>query len=216
VQFRSSASRIVLGRIVLPLAAALAIAGCADVDLENKEAWFAKPFQFVSRTGGYTYSDLQESKERGRPITGNDLVDNNGACPAPAPQPTPAATAANQAPAAAPAPAAAANQAPAAPLTSDADTLLGGGVALGMSECDVVYRAGAPNSVQISKNPNGDRTSVLTFNGGPRPGIYNFVGGALVEIDQVQAPPAPPTAKKQTAKKKPTPSAKSSKQAATQ
>jgi len=77
--------------------------------------------------------------------------------------------------------------------------LLGGGVALGMSECDIVNRAGAPNSVQLGNNPNGDRTAVLTFNAGPRPGIYHFERGALMEIDGVPAPPAAP----KVAKKKP-------------
>ncbi len=70
--------------------------------------------------------------------------------------------------------------------------LLGGGVALGMSECDVVSRAGAPTAVQLGNKPNGDRTAVLTFNSGPRPGIYHFERGALVEMDAVAAPPAPP------------------------
>ena len=40
---------------------------------------------------------------------------------------------------------------------------MGGGIALGMSECDVVFRAGQPTAVQIGKNPNGDRTAVLTY-----------------------------------------------------
>jgi hypothetical protein len=183
--------------ICAALAVAIALGGCANVDLDNKEAWFSKPFEFVSRKGGYTFSDLQDSKDRRRPITANDLVAANGACPPPAvPQ--------------APAPAAA-NQAGTAPAPTDAGTLLGDGVALGMSECDVVFRAGAPNAVQIGKNPNGDRTAVLTVNGGPRPGIYHFEAGALMEVERGQAAPADT----QTAKKKPASTAKaSSKQAA--
>jgi hypothetical protein len=77
-----------------------------------------------------------------------------------------------------------------------------------MSECDVVFRAGAPSAVQIGKNPNGDRTAVLTFNSGPRPGIYHFQAGALVEVEQTQTAPA------QTVKKKPASPKASSKQAA--
>jgi hypothetical protein len=198
------------------LAIAVALGGCANVD-ENKDAWFSKPFQIVSKNGGYTFSELQESKERARPITPNDLVAANGSCPQPAvPQPVAPQTAAPQtaAPqAAAPqvAAAPAANQPGSAPATGDSSTLLGGGVALGMTECDVVFRAGAPNAVQIGKNPNGDRTAVLTFNSGPRPGIYHFEAGSLMEIEEVPTPPAPT----QTAKKKPAPRAKtSSKQAA--
>jgi hypothetical protein len=180
------------------LAVAVALGGCANLD-ENKDAWFSKPFEFVSRKGGYTYSDLQESKDRRRPITANDLVGANGSCPPPAvPQ---AATPT------------AANQAGTAPAATDAGTLLGDGIALGMSECDVVFRAGVASAVQIGKNPNGDRTAVLTFNSGPRPGIYRFEAGALAQIDQVQTAPAP--APVQTAKKKPASPAKAtSKQAA--
>jgi hypothetical protein len=81
--------------------------------------------------------------------------------------------------------------------------LLGGGVALGMSECDVVARAGAPSQVQLGKNPNGDRTAVLTFTGGPRAGIYHFERGGLMSMDRVAAPAPPPQAVKKKAAKPP-------------
>lgn len=178
------------------LAIALALGGCANVDYENKDAWFSKPFEVVSRKGGYTFSELQESKERIRPITANDLVAANGSCPPPA-APQASATVAP-------------NQPGNAPAATDTSTLLGGGIALGMSECDVVFRAGAPNNVQIGKNPNGDRTAALTFNSGPRPGIYHFEAGKLMEVERVQTAPAPA----QTAKKKPASPKASSKQAA--
>ena len=194
VQFRANATGIVAA-----FTAALALCGCANVEYENKDAWFAKPFEVVSRKGGYTFSELQETKERSRSITANDLVDGNGSCAAP--------QASQQAPAAA-----AAAQAPGVPPATDAGSLLGGGVALGMSECDVVFRAGSPSAVQVGKGPNGDRTAVLTFNSGPRPGIYHFAGGALAEVERVQGAPAPPSA--QVAKKKPASPSKASKQAA--
>jgi hypothetical protein len=183
-------------RIIGALALAFALSACADVS-DNKDAWFAKPFQMVSRNGGYTFSELQETKDRAKQITAADLVDSNGACPTPL---APPAGVAQPAPAAQPT-AAAAPGSPvngAAPV-SDSNSLLGGGVALGMSECDIVSRAGQPNSVQLGKNPNGDRTAVLTFNAGPRPGIYHFERGALMEVESVPAPPAPP----KVAKKKP-------------
>ncbi|HEY2243026.1 MAG TPA: hypothetical protein VGH47_02260 [Xanthobacteraceae bacterium] len=184
--------------VVGALAVAIALGGCANVDYENKDAWFAKPFEFVSRKGGYTFSELQESKDRSRPITANDLVAANGSCPPPAVQPAPAG--------------AAANQPGSAPAATDTSALLGAGISLGMSECDVVFRAGAPNAVQIGKNPNGDRTAVLTFNSGPRSGIYHFEAGALTEVERAQTATAPAPA--QTAKKKPaSPSKASSKQA---
>ena len=177
------------------LAIAVALAGCANVDFENRDAWFAKSFEFVSRKGGYTFSELQESRDRTRPITANDLVAANGSCPPPV---------APQAPATA-----AANQPGSTPAATDGSTLLGGGIALGMSECDVVFRAGAPSTVQIGKNPNGDRTADLTFSSGPRPGIYHFQAGALVEIERGQTAPAAA----QTAKMKPASAKASSKQA---
>jgi hypothetical protein len=183
--------------VVGALSGALALGACANVDVENKDAWFSRPFQFVSRGSGYTFSELQESKDRTRPVTANDLVAANGSCPPP--------PAVQQAPAA--------NQPGGAPAATDTSTLLGGGIALGMSECDVVFRAGAPNAVQIGKNPNGDRTAVLTFSSGPRSGVYHFQAGALIEVERAQTAPAAPAAP-QTAKKKPASPKASSKQAA--
>ncbi len=170
------------------LAAAVALSGCADVDWSSPQAWFAKPLDVSGRKAGYTFSELQESKQQQRPITANDLVNSNGSCPppavAPAPSPAPGSPVA----------------APAAPAVGTA-ALLGGGVALGMSECDVVFRAGQPSAVQIGSMPNGDRTAVLTFNSGPRAGIYHFQRGALREMDSVPMAAAPPqTVKKKSAK----------------
>jgi hypothetical protein len=185
--------------LLAALAASAALCGCADVDI-TPQSWFAKPLDVTGRNAGYTFSELQESRQRQRVITANDLVSSNGACPSP-----PAATqvVATTAPAALGASATDA----AAPATGT-DALLGTAVALGMSECDVVFRAGQPNSVQIGQNPNGDRTAVLTYNIGPRPGIYRFERGQLTEMDAVAPPPAPP---KIASKKKPSKSAKTQK-----
>jgi len=173
---------------------AVALAGCANVDIDPNQA-FSKPLDvFGTKSGGYTYSDLQESK-RTRPIGANELVDANGGCPPlaapPQPQPSPAPD----------------NQAAAPAGSADAASLLGGGVALGMSECEVVYRAGQPTAVQLGQNPNGDRTALLTYNSGPRPGVYHFERGALMQMDRAAEPPPAP----QAAKKKPAKSAKSTK-----
>jgi hypothetical protein len=182
--------------VVPALVLAASLCGCANVDFESTQGWFAKPLDVAGRNaGGYTFSELAETKQRRRPITANDLVDNNGACPPPAePQ--------AQASPAAPATPTQAQGSPAAPATAPGtDSLLGGGVALGMSECDVVARAGAPSQVQLDKNPNGDRTAVLTFTAGPRPGIYHFERGSLMTMDRVAAPAPPPQpAKKKVAK----------------
>ena len=172
--------------VLAALAAALALSACANLDFDTQQAWFAKPLDVTGRKGGYTFSELQETKQRQRPITANDLVNANGSCPPPAavpPQP--------------PAP----GQAAVAPAPVDTAASLGGGIALGMSECDVVFRAGQPSAVQIGSLPNGDRTAVLTFDTGPRAGIYRFERGALKELDAVPVAAAPPpVAKKKTAK----------------
>ncbi len=44
----------------------------------SPQAWFAKPIDVPGRNAGYTFSELQESKQRQRPITANDLVNSNG------------------------------------------------------------------------------------------------------------------------------------------
>ncbi len=61
--------------------------------------------------------------------------------------------------------------------------VLGGGVALGMSECTAVRRLGTPNNVSISRGPKGQRRVVITYVGGERPGLYSFEAGRLKEVD---------------------------------
>ena len=82
--------------------------------------------------------------------------------------------------------------------------LVPGSVALQMTECDVVRRAGTPEKVDLGADERGDRTVVLTYTRGPLPGIYRFIGGRLAVIER--APGAPPAAatkpqKPKTAKK---------------
>src|SRR5208282_3321300 len=155
---------------LVTLAMAAALAGCAGTDFDTTGSWFAKPLDVFGRNAGYTYAQLDRSKQE-RPITANDLVDANGACPTPA-----------------------------VPAAAAPDSLLGGGIAIGMSECDVVARVGLPSAVNLGRNPNGDRSAVMTFKGGARPGVYRFVAGRLTEMDRVDEPPPPPP---QPAKKKP-------------
>ena len=63
---------------------------------------------------------------------------------------------------------------------ADPEFAAGGGVALDMSECDVVQRAGAPDNIEFGTA--GERTLVLTYVKGERPGIYRFRSGRLVSI----------------------------------
>ena len=169
------------------LAIALVLGGCSAGDYESA-GWFSKPVDLFGRKGGYTFSQLGGPKQD-RPITANDLVDASGACP----------------PAAAPAPeaqAAAGGPAPAPPAAPDEAAQLRGGVAVGMSECEVITRVGPPASVNLGTNQNGDRTANMTFTGGPRPGVYRFIGGRLAEMDRVAEPAPGPEQKKLAGSKK--------------
>jgi hypothetical protein len=152
------------------------LTGCDDA---NK--WFDKPMNPFRAPSGYTYSSLGDARVD-RPITANDLMDASGACPKYAGAAPPAADGAAQ----------------------DAAALYGGGVALGMSECEVVSRLGRPSNVNF-EGVNAGRNIVLTYQGGPRPGIYRFGGGRLAEMDRVEGQPAPATEKKAVKKKPPKP-----------
>ena len=60
---------------------------------------------------------------------------------------------------------------------------MSGGIALGMTECQAVRRAGTPSNVAIGAGDRGERKVVLTYLSGPWPGIYTFRDGRLKEID---------------------------------
>jgi hypothetical protein len=179
---------------------AVALSGCANPDvLDSNERWFSRSFDFSGRAGGYTYSELKDTGERSRPADPNELVSPNGACPPPV-----------QVAAAAPVAAGPGVMPNAAPPDGAAPSMLGAPIALGMTECQVVDRAGAPSAVQIGTNPNGDRTAQVTYDSGPRPGIYHFERGRLMDMDRVAVAAAEPTVMKKKprlAKKKlkPTP-----------
>jgi len=76
-----------------------------------------------------------------------------------------------------------------------------GGIALQMTECDVVRRAGTPDRVEFGTSERGERTVVLTYARGARPGIYRFAAGRLTSLERGPEPPAP-AKKGATAKKR--------------
>jgi hypothetical protein len=201
VQFQSNHSGVFAALML-----AVALSGCASADVfDSNERWFQRPLDWTGRNGGYTFSELQDSHDKQRPVTQADLVSANGACPPPPMTPMPsAATPSAPMPTT---PAAAASEGPGATSPADSsDPLLGQGIALGMTECDVVWRAGAPSSVQFGSNPKGNRTAVLTYDGGPRAGIYRFEAGRLMDMDRVEAaaaPEEPKLARRQLKKRKP-------------
>jgi len=75
-----------------------------------------------------------------------------------------------------------------------------GGIALQMTECDVVRRAGTPERTEMGSSPGGERSVVLTYTRGSRPGIYRFVGGRLQSVERAPQQEAP--AQQKAAKKR--------------
>ncbi len=134
----------------------------------------------LARPDWLTYSGSKDEFAL-RPVSAADLVTADGQC---------AMTAAEAPP---PAPGDASG-APAQPA------LLPGGIALQMTECDVVRRAGAPEQLQIGADERGDRSVVITYIRGSRPGVYRFGAGRLVSIER--APEAPGAKSTPKAKKK--------------
>ena len=105
-----------------------------------------------------------------KPITSEDLVDTEGRCAGVAVGPDPNLPGDQQA------------NVPTIPS----------GIALDMSECDVVKRAGQPEKVDFGANDRSERTVVLTYIRGARPGIYRFAAGRLTQVERAPEPPAPP------------------------
>jgi len=75
------------------------------------------------------------------------------------------------------------------------------GISLQMTECDVVNRLGTPDGVEFGSTPSGDRSAILTYKRGARPGIYRFSGGRLTSIER-GAEPAPERPQKAAPKKR--------------
>lgn len=163
------------------------LAGCGATasdlfssDLLSKDAeWFSRSGRLFIKSVSIETPPLTPDK----PVTAEDLVSAEGACPGMAAAGVP--TNAN----------ASTDGVAAAPTTT-------GTVALGHTECDVVRGIGVPASVNISNNPRGERLAVVNFSGGPRAGIYTFTAGRLSSIERGAAEPvAEPKAAKPKKKK---------------
>jgi hypothetical protein len=134
------------------------------------------------------------------PVAADELISASGYCP---PAAAPAQAAAPPPAAPAPQPAAAPpsdrlEPAGGAPVFQQGQVL--GGVALGMSECNVAHRLGTPSNISISASPTGERRVVLTYVQGERPGLYSFRAGRLIQVDATpqQAAKYDKNAKKQS------------------
>jgi hypothetical protein len=95
---------------------------------------------------------------------------------------------------------------PPGPADANASTTapapMGGTVALGHTECDVVRGIGAPSNVNLSGDAAGRRVAVVTWTTGPRAGIYTFTAGRLSSIEGTPEAPVMPKATKPKPKKK--------------
>jgi hypothetical protein len=156
------------------LACAPLVTACSSTpDIFSKDAdWFSRPGRMFIRNVSIETPPLTPD----RPVTAEDLVSADGACPGMTAPGAPAdANASTQAPPAGGPPSASA-----------------GSVALGHTECDVVRGIGAPDSVNLSNNPRGERVAVVTWKHGARAGIYTFSAGRLSSVEKGadETPPA--------------------------
>jgi hypothetical protein len=146
------------------LFAVFALGGCAMPDFDS----FRAP---DSATLFRPMSVVGLNERRLPPVTAADMIDAEGRCAG-------AATTAGSDSGAPP-------DQGAAPAVATA-------IAIDMTECDVVKRAGAPERVEIGTNERSERTATLTFIHGARPGIYHFTAGRLTSMERAPEP-APAT-----------------------
>ena len=183
------------------IALAAGLSGCAQqlgsLTEARETGWFSKPMDLFSKPEWARLSNTPADLGPVGPLGHEEFVRADGQCaaakePVATPAVTPLSTPANgtgfegglqtgAGPAAAP------------PVT--------GGIALGMSECQTVRRAGTPSHVAISAGEGGARHAVLTYNSGPWPGIYTFDSGRLKVVDEAPGQEKKPEAKKKPAKK---------------
>ena len=153
-----------LVNVVAVAGLATALAACAvdlnlsDLNLGNK----------ISNLGTSTLSFQGGRDFSLRPITQEDLVGPQGQCSG-SPGPSMSTVDADGQSATAPA-------------------LMTSGIALQMTECEVVQRAGGPEGIEFGSE-GGERSVVLTYTRGARPGIYRFAGGRLYSIERAPEPP---------------------------
>lgn len=146
------------------------LAGCAGSDMLSRDAeWFSKPGRLFIKNISIDSPPLTPEK----PVTQEDLISSDGACPG-------------------------MGGPEGAGPDGEAAAPRGGTVALGHTECDVARGVGVPDSVNLSNNERGQRVAVLTYSKGPRAGLYTFTAGRLSSIEAVAAPKPEPKAKSRT------------------
>jgi hypothetical protein len=179
----------------------LSLAGCSGMadTFKSDAGWFSKPITSVlsREDGSGTMGNKGFTLGPTGPVSPEELVNADGSCAPAAPEmPSPASPAAPQAQQSSGDPAGASMPASA----GEAGPSVLGGIALGMTECQTVRRAGTPSNVAIGAGDNNERKVVLTYLGGTWPGVYTFTAGRLKVVDEV--PQAQKPAKKPVAKKR--------------
>lgn len=207
------------------IALAIALGGCSS-DVGNFSVADLNPLKGADplRSADYNYFYKRDARGVG-PVTAADLVGPDGRCAYEAAPAAPYPSAPAQAAAPPPAPASEpinprSNQAlyfTAGPQAGPSQPTIPSnqgvppevrsgprGVALAMTECEVVRVAGYTERVEISADERGRRNVTMTYMSGPRPGIYRFTDGRLTSMERVEAPPPPkqPARKTKTAKSK--------------
>jgi hypothetical protein len=178
-QFEASAmqrsNRIVLR--AMAMAALVQALGACSSDLSlNNLTLVPKPETLMRKPDWATFSTGKNDFLL-RPLTSADFVNQDGQCAAAAEQAREPAGAEGAAPV--------------------------GGIALQMTECEVVRRAGQVEKVDISADERGERTVVLSYLRGSAAGVYRFVGGRLVSIERAPGPPPAPAKSQKSTTKKP-------------
>jgi hypothetical protein len=174
---RLAGKRTPLGLLALP--AAFALGACALPDFDS----------FRAPTADAIFRPLSVTNVKDRvlgPVGPDDMVDASGRC----------------AGAAAPSGASTGEQ----PVTAQGAGVptIPSAIALEMTECDVVKRAGFPERVEIGSGERNERRVTLTYTGGARPGIYVFLDGRLKSMER-GAEPVPAKPAKKPAKPAPKP-----------
>jgi hypothetical protein len=163
-----------------------AVGGCKNslqlFQDQNEGGWFSKPLDLFHKPDWAVASagDMSAQLTPTAPVAPEELVSADGRC-----APSPKAAAAAPPPPDRPVGSITGDlaRAPMAAPVSNTPQFLGG-VALGMSECEVVRRAGPPATVNISAADQGGRRVVLSYVSGQWPGIYTFDSGRLKVVDR--------------------------------
>lgn len=156
-----------LALALLPMLSACG-GGLSDLSLKDQE-WFSRPSRMFSSNLNLETPPLSSD----RPVSPEDLISAEGFC---AGMSTDAATAMAD---------------PSMPAAAGS-----AGIAIGRTECEVAGLAGQPDQTNITANERGERSTVLTYMRGPRPGIYRFTAGRMVAMERVAEPAPPPRAPK--------------------